>query len=414
MKIKTFFYKKFGKIPFDRNRAIPKAANECCRTEGNLEWMKIERARYVGICHTCGRKHHILKVSEAKIKIKKPKAAGILMIMVLLFSSQGICQAVINHERLPDFDSLSPEQVQEAISQKIIFSNQSVGFYTSLALNCFAASSYGSSLPICRRVELPDGGTYLYSQSDHDSGVVPEYIDFNPDPVIYDRGNFFFGFTPNSDWKSIAKWIAEGIHSDSLYFHDSGITVHPSEYDAVSFQFSYLDIRSGSNILEWFSHLPGDYDDAYDLEREIRENLDPIGVKFIYWTTSLSVMDGTPEATDFNNRMRSWAIDNGRILFDFADIESHHEDGNPCFDPSGIYPAICDEKVKDPDPGHPSLAYGSVINAKAFYLMAVAASDYIHEPPPDPVEILINDLEIWFSENPGWTVYDLALYLMRR
>jgi hypothetical protein len=161
------------------------------------------------------------------------------------------------------------------------------------------------------------------------------------------------------------------------------------QYDVISYQFSYLEVTSGSTIED----QPGGFfwdnanlDDVYDLEAFEAQYADKT---FIYWTTSLSRRIGTEEAQTFNNQMRQYAADNDKILFDVADILSHDPDGNPCYDnrdgvpyyyneansenypDDGLnLPAVCQHYTPEADGGHlATVSAGKIRVAKAFWVL---------------------------------------------
>jgi hypothetical protein len=109
---------------------------------------------------------------------------------------------------------------------------------------------------------------------------------------------------------------------------------------------------------------------------------------FFHWTTSLARSVGSAESDAFNDQMRAYALANGKILFDVADILSHDEQGQPCYDNrDGVeycnnnrcenYPddgldllAICQDYTTETDGGHlGSVSGGRLRVAKAFWVL---------------------------------------------
>jgi hypothetical protein len=271
--------------------------------------------------------------------------------------------------------------------------DRSVGVNTHEALNCLTATSYGRSRVTCRRdYQFVNGRWSMIprTQADYDAGRVPEYIRFMPSPTLYDRSNWKF-YIFHGEWQSMVEDFVGGIHDNSIsvltHPDNQPANLCPTDFDVVSFQFSYLNVDEASTIAEFFTHRPGQFDDAYDLEREIAEHLDPLGIKFVYWTTSLARGIGTATATDLNNLMRQWAVERNRPLFDFADIEQHDMYGSPCHDnrdgeqycwqtkcenhlSDGVdVPAVCQDKTTEIDGGHLSTAQGLIPVAKAFWIL---------------------------------------------
>ena len=116
---------------------------------------------------------------------------------------------------------------------------------------------------------------------------------------------------------------------------------------------------------------------------------------FIYWTTSLSRAIGSLDGQNFNNQMRQYAIANEKILFDVADIESHDDNGNLCFDNRDSvqycnsnscenHPddgqniiAICQDYTTEVDGGHlGSVSGGGIRIAKAFWVLMARLSGW--------------------------------------
>ena len=67
------------------------------------------------------------------------------------------------------------------------------------------------------------------------------------------------------------------------------------------------------------------------------------------------------------NMLRQYAKDNGKILVDMADIETHDPQGNPCFDTNQI-PVICSDYTEEKVSGHLN-EVGRERMAKAFWYM---------------------------------------------
>jgi hypothetical protein len=51
---------------FDTERAAPDrpGVNDCCKTNGNLEWQHdAEKNVHIGTCKSCARKHYVAHIS---------------------------------------------------------------------------------------------------------------------------------------------------------------------------------------------------------------------------------------------------------------------------------------------------------------------------------------------------------------
>lgn len=340
----------------------------------------------------------------------KQAATGILFILMAFIpgvvNAQGI---VVDHNSIPLFDEIPATWLQAARDLRVLFMDRSVGVNTNDALDCFTAGSYGSSRVPCRRdFQLRNGSWTIVTQTDSSlaSGLVPAYIRFNPNPGLYNRSRWQFYIFSDS-WENMATRFIEGLNNRAIpaenHLTGAPVTVNPLDYDVVSFQFSYLNVEEGSTIADFFTHRPGNYDDVYDLEREVSENLTNANPRrvFVYWTTSLARGIGTDAATNFNQAMRNWCIANNKILFDFADILSHDMNGSPCYDnrdgvpfttPSGSasenhandgrsVAAICQEKTTETDGGHLGTAQGLVSVAKGLWITVARIAGW---NPGDP------------------------------
>ncbi len=300
---------------------------------------------------------------------------------------------VVDHTSLHLFDRIPERYLEAARNLRTAFMDRSVGVNTNDALDCLTASGYAAARVPCRRDFRETDGRWQVTIL-RDSAAAPPYIRFSPDPNRYDRSKWSF-FIFADDWDKMALRFIRGLRERAIpaLTHPDGrpVRIDPLDYDVLSFQFTYLNVAAGSSAAKFFTRLPGDYDDAYDLEREIEavlERADPPRV-FVYWTTSLARGIGTRESEEFNAAMRRWCRERGRILFDFADIQAHDMRGRPCFDnrdgvpytaPNGSrgenhpddgkqYPAICQENTTEADGGHLATAQGLVSIAKAFWIV---------------------------------------------
>lgn len=83
----------------------------------------------------------------------------------------------------------------------------------------------------------------------------------------------------------------------------------------------------GSDISDPNTGFFADSAERYDIyypEAYIDQHPDKL---FIFWTSSLARSIGTQAAMDFNNQKRQYALENGKILFDVADIEAQYDQG---------------------------------------------------------------------------------------
>jgi hypothetical protein len=139
---------------------------------------------------------------------------------------------------------------------------------------------------------------------------------------------------------------------------------------------------SGSELPNYFSNVSGN-SDVYDLNVfEATYSTKRI----VYWTTSLARSIGTVESETFNRQMRDYARLNGKILFDFADIEAHRPDGSECR--NGLdYQIICETYTTESGGGHlGSMSTGKIRVAKAFWVLMAQVAGWrpTSQPPPPP------------------------------
>lgn len=280
---------------------------------------------------------------------------------------------IVDHTSVDLFEQIPDEYLERARNLGFVFMDASVGQNIHGALDCLTAISWSQAPAHCRRDYKDSSGNWTTFAS----GNAPARIQFAPDPTKYDRSRIIFEARPG-DWKS--------------YTQDFINIVAPQYLDSVtvlSYQFTYLMVVENSDINDpekgFFVNNP-DYYDIYDLENFIAQHPDK---KFPLWTTSLSRNIGSQVATDFNDQMRQYAIQNGRILFDVADIESHTDQGEPCFDnrdgikscsnngecedhpDDGVQqPAICQDYTTEIEGGHlGSVSAGKLRIAKAMWVL---------------------------------------------
>lgn len=266
---------------------------------------------------------------------------------------------VVDHTSVALFESIPPAYLQAARNTPMLFVDQSVGLNISEGLTCLGYASDEVAPNSCKRYNHP---VPAFS-------VSPSEVNWTGP---YTRTNWVYQTWPacGSYWYNLA-----GCFINS---------VPVLTYSVVSFQFSYLQVQAGSDIASpttGFFVNQANRTDVYDLAAHEANNP---GVTFIYWTTSLARSIGTAEAQAFNDQMRAYAVTNGKVLFDVADILSHDVTGLPCYDNrDGIpyqnenypndgqdYPAICQQYTSEVNGGHlGSVSAGKIRVAKAFWVL---------------------------------------------
>ena len=108
-------------------------------------------------------------------------------------------------------------------------------------------------------------------------------------------------------------------------------------------KYCYIDFQPNTNVSQRW--------DEYRNTMEALETDYP-NITFVWLTTALhNTGDGGDKREQFNNMLRQYCLDNGKVLYDVAAIESHDLEGNLCFDDFGnevIYAGYAT------DGGHPT------------------------------------------------------------
>ncbi len=240
---------------------------------------------------------------------------------------------IVDHTSVDLFEQIPEQYLAAARDLRVLYADRSVGFNIDQALNCLTANQWPESLNYCRvdysSIEGSAWKFKTYTLRDFQDNNVPARILFTPDPVKYDRSNIEFVNSVGGNWEELIQKFVLDLVPANL-----------ERKDILSFQFTYLNVEEGATIDDpvngFFSDQPHhgfytnrerwDISDLEELESQYPEKT------FFYWTTSLARSIGTEDATTFNNQMRQYAIDHNKILFDVADIESHDDKGNPCYD----------------------------------------------------------------------------------
>lgn len=292
---------------------------------------------------------------------------------------QPVSGFIVDRTSVELFEQIPLEYLNAARNIDMMWSDRSVGDNINRTLDCFSAANYGSSYPSCRRYYADKSVVPwvrgLYLQSDWDNNNIPQLMRFDPSPV-YDRSNWTFEFRQGT-WSELTQDFIQVLAPQYI-----------SSKDVLSYQFSYLNIMEGDDIANpnsgFFSDNPDKYD-VYDLENFIAQHPDKT---FIFWTTSLSRDAGSSVSDAFNEQMRQYAIENDKILFDVADIESHNLEGAECYDnrddvywcgtngcenypDDGFnYLAICPDYTTEIGGGHlGGVSEGNIQIAKAYWVL---------------------------------------------
>ncbi len=230
---------------------------------------------------------------------------------------------LIDHTSVDLFEDIPVEYIALARDTRMLFSDRSVGVNIYQGLDCLAAAQWYLAPAHCRRDYYGNNGSLwlskTFSRTDFENNLVPPNIQFDPDPVLFDHSNWTFEYRSGT-WEE----LIENFVTDLVPTYTAG----PNPKTVFSLQLSYLNIDSGSNIADleegFFADQP--HDDYYPArERWDISDLEDLEAQypntvFIYSTANLARSIGTAEGQIFNEQMRQYALDNGKILFDIADM----------------------------------------------------------------------------------------------
>lgn len=278
-------------------------------------------------------------------------------------------QIVVDRHSVALFPHIPDEYIRAASALRMLYIDLSVGQNINEALDCLSRPNSQSAPNHCVRHEHPADSAF---------SVDPTVIQWSR-PGGYDRSNWHFRPYEGAD---CGYWYGKvGCYLEM-------VAPIMDQYDVVSHQLTYGEVAAGSSIVDQPGGFFYDNPDRFDVyDEEAFEAQHPNKI-FIYWTTSLARAVGTAESDTFNEQMRQYALENGKILFDVADILSHDPDGNPCYDNRDGIPydngtnaenhpddgfehlAICPHYTTEVEGGHlGSVSAGKIRVAKAFWVL---------------------------------------------
>jgi hypothetical protein len=232
---------------------------------------------------------------------------------------------LIDHSSVEKFSLIPDDVIADAAKLRVLFRHASVGENIRYGLECM----YGN-YPTRR----PNSCGPFFN-------------------LKYDNRSWIFQSRGNPGWiEKVDDFVRE-------------TKTQQENFDVLMFTLGYLDGFDGMSYPVISD--PDNFQTMYIDKLESLETGYP-DKKFVWWTMSLA-QEGHQNTTKFNEMLRSYASENGKVLVDLADIETHDLQGEPCFDKNQI-PIVCsvytDEKVS----GHLN-EVGRDRMAKAFwYLMA--------------------------------------------
>ncbi len=262
------------------------------------------------------------------------------------------------------FDSI-PEHYKSAASNlRMMFMDRSVGANIYEGLTCLSYP-HSSAPNHCKRYQ--HGGNPSYP-------VDPSEVYWEG---TWDCSNWSYQFWPTGcdNWNQKVACFIDYVEQ------------RIDSFDVVGFQFSYLEVASGSSIAHPVNGFFGAGQTGTANHYLQFQNNHP-DKKVIWFTSSLARAIGTIESEEFNNQLRQFAQSNQIILFDVADILSHTPSDSPCYDNrDGVaysygdnyenhpddsldIPAICPEYTTEPEGGHlGAISAGKIRVAKAFWVL---------------------------------------------
>jgi hypothetical protein len=321
-------------------------------------------------------------------------SAMALLLMAAPMTAQA--QIIVDHTSLPLFDEIPEQYLTAAAAMKMMFVDRSVGANIRDGLICLQSPSDEVAANSCKR--------YRHVVSQFSSPA--SEVDWSH-PGGYPSANWtYYGFPGTGIPPELPCGVSSSYWYEKLECFIRFVDANPSQFDVFSYQNSYLEVDDSSDISSqatgYFTNQANRYDIA-DFEALEARHPDKV---FIHHTTSLARGIGNEVSTDFNNQLRQYVRDNGKILLDVADIEAHDPYGTPCFDnrdgvpytagnasenyPSdGVdYPAVCQHYTRESDGGHlgnPDV--GKIRVAKAFWILMAriaGGNPGSTEAPPSP------------------------------
>lgn len=223
---------------------------------------------------------------------------------------------VVDHTNLDLFDQIPLEFIEQARSIQMVFADRSVGSNISDGLTCLSYPDVASAPNHCKR---PDVVTAEFTPS-----------------IEYDRSLWDFA-------------VAE-VHGDfyNLNLNSYYVVGYMPNYLEFNFTTSAQVLQQQATLFNYYQTLPQDV---------------------IYYTSSLARTIGTEQSMLYNAAARNYISDNGGVLVDIADIESHRPDGSECLLDGTIYPIICETYTTELEGGHlGSVSTGKIRIAKAIWI----------------------------------------------
>jgi hypothetical protein len=263
-------------------------------------------------------------------------------------NAQGI---VANHTVISQFEQIPLTYINAAKAKKVLFMHQSTGEYIwDLGLGCLAGAHT-------------------------DPNYYPaECVKYAGSP--YDRSNWTWPMWytqyggPQSD--AIAKM-------DQFVATVNALVTPSSTYNVVGMKFCYVDGWNNAWYYDpqWWPNDPPDGLRYHYRQHMLNMEQANPAKQFIWATSALWIENhpSLPNIKDFNSGVRTYAVANGKALFDIADILSHDSNGNACTQ-NGIESMCPEYSMWLPNlDSHPNVT-ACIKLAKAFWWLMARSSGW--------------------------------------
>ena len=228
---------------------------------------------------------------------------------------------IVDHTSVSQFDGIPDTTLTRAAALRMMLRHASIGDVLNNGLECLQGTR----------------------TSPEECTTFPDYQ--------YDRRNWDFQNRGNPAWL------------DKIRDFTAQVDSQQSMFDVFAFKFCFIDYASiPCNALQRFDSMR-----VYYSALETRYPLKT----FVWWTVPPTRSYGVQCGEDWNNLIRSYARDSGKILFDLADLETHDSLGNPVTDTAGLeiaWQTWCGEQQVDGMSCHPNWD-GSLWICKALWVL---------------------------------------------
>lgn len=253
---------------------------------------------------------------------------------------------VIDYRAWQQFDNIPTQYLQAAAQLRLRFWHASVGGNIDAGLDCLMNATQ------------PRPNTC-------DRHTPTHLVTYNS---IYNRTNWVFDFHQPPPEQNPGWWDKHNLFVNR-------VDALSDNTQFVGFKFGYVDGYTNTAIdNSYFARTNDGYPGIEGIEALQARNPERTVILF---TMGLSRLTNS-EMTSFNSQMRTYASQNGQILFDIADISSYNVlTGGRCVSNNGNgQPALCDEYTEEINAGHLN-SLGQLVMAKAFWVMMARMAGWV-------------------------------------